>query len=359
MLSRFPVSAAAFLPHETKTLFIMNQKNWLWAFLLPGALALASCAKERLINEPGNLVPKTVMEDASIPAITVNGATLHTEAFGHPDSTMVVVIHGGPGSDYRALLNCKELAQEGYRVVFYDQRGSGLSERFSADFYESLGAELVSLFYDDLHALIGHYRTHPGQKVILIGDSWGGMLAAGYAGRRPGEVQGLAVSEPGGLKWDDVAEYVKRSRSFKLWSEILNDATYLDQFITGDEDEHQILDYKMGLHSSVNEITGEGVHAANLFWRNGAACNASLIGAGQEYEPDFSEGLDQFGAPVLFFYTEKNAAYQLPWAQKVSAPFRHVELFEITGVGHSEMYTVGQVWNNVTKPKLLTFLQSF
>ncbi|RTZ45976.1 hypothetical protein EJ377_15075 [Chryseobacterium arthrosphaerae] len=45
-------------------------------------------------------------------------------------------------------------------------------------------------------------------------------------------------------------DYIKESRSFKLWSEILNDATYLDQFISGKEDQHEILDYKMSMLSS-------------------------------------------------------------------------------------------------------------
>ncbi|NUQ25075.1 MAG: alpha/beta hydrolase [Saprospiraceae bacterium] len=334
----------------------MKPKNWLLVFLLTGALT--SCTKEKLINDPGNLVPETVMEDPSIPAITVNGATLHSEAFGHPDSTMLVVVHGGPGSDYRSLLNIKDLALAGYRVIFYDQRGSGLSERFDADYYESLEEEAVSLFFEDLRGVIAHYRTRSDQRVMLIGDSWGGMLCAGYTGKYPGEVDGLVVSEPGGLRWDDVVDYVKRSRSFKIWGEAFNDATYLDQFITGDKNEHQILDYKAALNSSKNEITGEGVLAPNLFWRSGAVCNAGLFKAGFDYEPDFSIGLEQFEVPVLFIYTEKNTAYQLSWAQRISAVFNQVQLFEITGIGHSEMYTVDHVWTQVTKPALLTYFQS-
>jgi proline iminopeptidase len=184
------------------------------------------------------------------------------------------------------------------------------------------------------------------------------MLCAGYTGKYPGEVDGLVVSEPGGLRWDDVVDYVKRSRSFKIWGEAFNDATYLDQFITGDKNEHQILDYKAALNSSKNEITGEGVLAPNLFWRSGAVCNAGLFKAGFDYEPDFSIGLEQFEVPVLFIYTEKNTAYQLSWAQRISAVFNQVQLFEITGIGHSEMYTVDHVWTQVTKPALLTYFQS-
>ena len=77
------------------------------------ALVLISCKKEQMLDEPGNLVPKTVDQDASLPSISVNGALLHSEAFGPAGGTMVVIIHGGPGSDYRGLLTTKSLADQG------------------------------------------------------------------------------------------------------------------------------------------------------------------------------------------------------------------------------------------------------
>jgi pimeloyl-ACP methyl ester carboxylesterase len=56
----------------------------------------------------------------------VNASKFHAETFGHPTGKMLVILHGGPGGDYRSLLNCKQFADHGYYVVFYDQRGSGL-----------------------------------------------------------------------------------------------------------------------------------------------------------------------------------------------------------------------------------------
>src|SRR6476620_9669553 len=95
----------------------------MFALLALGATFFLSCTKGRMVNEPGYLVPKTVDQDRSLPSITVNGAMLHSEAFGNPDNPIVVIIHGGPGGDYRDLLNSRDLADHGYRVVFYDQRG--------------------------------------------------------------------------------------------------------------------------------------------------------------------------------------------------------------------------------------------
>lgn len=236
-----------------------------------------SCTDERFIDEPGNLVPKTVDQDPGLPSITVNGARLHAEAFGLPDSTMVVGIHGGPGGDYRYLLNSKDLAEFGYRVVLYDQRGSGLSQRFSQKSYTNLGLGALDVLYDELSGVIAHYRTSPEQKVFLIGHSWGAILATGYAGKYPGAVQGLVVCEPGGLLWDDIEESVKESRSFGLFGELLNDAIYLDQFITGKEDEHEILDYKAAMMSSKNDITGDNLIEPGSRWRSGAVITLPFL----------------------------------------------------------------------------------
>ncbi|MDH4185000.1 MAG: hypothetical protein OEV92_12305, partial [Nitrospinota bacterium] len=52
-------------------------------------------------------VAKTVAQDPSLPSIQINGRLLHAQAFGHPDNQVVIVIHGGPGWDYKSLLPLK------------------------------------------------------------------------------------------------------------------------------------------------------------------------------------------------------------------------------------------------------------
>jgi proline iminopeptidase len=322
------------------------------------ALLFFSCAKERFINEPGNLVPKTVDQDPGLPAITVNGVMLHSEAFGNPDSTMIVCLHGGPGGDYRYLLNCRQLADQGYRVIFYDQRGSGLSQRFPENSYSSIGLRALDVMYDELSGVITHYRTRPDQKVYLLGHSWGAILATAYAGKYPDAIQGLVLCEPGGLKWEDIEEYISESRSFDIWSELLNDATYMDQFLSSKEDQHEILDYKYGLLASRNEITGEDNSAPGSKWRSGAVINASMLDLGEEYKPDFSAGINNYHVPVLFFYSEKNKAYSDTWAVKISGAFNSVERTKVSGVGHDGIISDQKAWSQITLPRILTYFNS-
>lgn len=324
-----------------------------------------SCSKENYIDEPGNLVPKTVDQNAALPSIFVNGAQLHSQAFGPEDGTLIICIHGGPGADYRYMLNCKTLATKGYRVVFYDQRGAGLSQRFPRNWYLSQGNDAMDkIFYDELKGVIAHYRTSVSQKVILLGQSWGAMLATAYAGKYPNEINGLIVAEPGGLQWDDVLDYVDKSRSFGLWGETLNDATFIDQFITGNENEHEILDYKLSVLAATNRIVGDmgvklGVNApADVQSRSGAVVSAASFEIGQELKPDFSAGISNFPVKTLFIYSSNNKAYPDSWAEKISSAYVKKEIFKAQGVGHSGMLDQIDFWTATMEPRIISYLQS-
>lgn len=350
---------------KPKVLFKRNDfllKFFLLFFLV---FITMSCQEENYINQSGKLVPKTVTEDASIPSITINGTKLHSQAFGPLNSTLIICIHGGPGDNFRYLLNCKSLAEKGYRVVFYDQVGSGLSQRFSNNWYAEKKENTIELvFYKELKNVIDFYKTNPNQKVVLLTHSWGSILATGFAGKYPNEINGMILAEPGGLKWNDIKAYVESSLSNKLWSEAFNDAAYLDQFITAKENDHNVLDYKLSLLRSSSTITGEDSPklGANVSYypsqRQGAVISKAMFEFGKKYNPDFTIGLNNFNQKVLFLYSSNNKAYSTNWAQKISAVFINKELYQVNGVGHSGMFDQINIWNSITEPKILSYLSN-
>ncbi len=313
---------------------------------------LSACKNPIFIHDEGNLVPKTVEHDASLPSISVNNTKLHAEAFGNANDPMLIVLHGGPGADYRSLLNCKEFANQGFRVIFYDQRGAGLSKRHPKDSYS------IKVMLDDLSAVISHYRTSPNQKVFLAGHSWGAILATAYINTYPSKINGVVLAEPGGFVWQDIVDYVKRSRAIKLTGELANDLFYHDQFITGKESEHAILDYKMSLSSIADghKDNPTGNEGKLLFWRWGAISSQALFEIGQTDKPDWTTNLNQFTTKVLFVYSENNKAYGLQHAQKVSSAYKNVELHKINGAGH-DMLSFPTGWNNFY-PVALAYLNS-
>lgn len=283
-------------------------------------------------NDPGLLVPRTVDEDSSLPSISVNGTKLHSEAFGNPTSPMLVVLHGGPGGDYRALLNCSQFSEDGFYVVFYDQRGSGLSRRHPREIYT------VQLFIDDLDAVIRHYRQRPDQKVILLGQSWGAMLATAYVNTHPESVSGVVMIEPGGFTWGDTEKYMKRVRELKPFDETSNDYVYLDQILTGSD--HNELDYKAALQSAAGFADGNktGYPGPIPFWRFGAVCNSAAMEYARDHPFDFRTNLRQFTTQVLFVYSELNQAYGRAHAELVSSAYPSVQLVQVNGTGHEVPY---------------------
>ena len=108
-------------------------------------------------------VPDTVTTDPSIQHIEIDDVVFHAETFGDPENPVVVVVHGGPGGDYGYLLNLHQLSDD-YFVVFYDQRGAGLSPRVDASEL-SLASSI-----EDLHRIISHYGE--GQPVNLVNETF-------------------------------------------------------------------------------------------------------------------------------------------------------------------------------------------
>ena len=308
-----------------KTLFLV-------LFAMAAAVVTFSSCDTLEWSEPGLLVPRTVDEDPTLPSIFVNGTQLHSETFGNPNDPMIVVIHGGPGSDYRGMLNCSKLAADSFFVVFYDQRGSGLSKRHNKETYKT-----VQLFIDDLDAVIKYYRQ-PGQKVVLMGLSWGAMLATAYVNQYPAEISGVILMEPGGLTWSDTETYIKRWTSLELFDETSNDYVYLDQIVTGDD--HNTLDYKFAVRSSADFAKGNklGIAGPTPFWRMGAVCNSASFEYVKSHPFDFTTNLQQYTTKVLFAYSELSEAYGKAWAEHVSSAYPNVQLAEISGTGHEIPY---------------------
>src|SRR5512147_2075559 len=110
-------------------------------------------------------MPKTTAHDPSLSRTMVNGYAFHTEVYGDERLPTVIVIHGGPGGDITYLKALQALSDE-YRVVFYDQRGTGLSPRENAEEHS------IDLFLNDLDGIVDAFRG--SGQVRLIGHSWGG-----------------------------------------------------------------------------------------------------------------------------------------------------------------------------------------
>lgn len=140
-----------------------------------------------IITEGDYKVEQTVEQNPSLPHTHIGTTALHTETYGCDTNEVVIVLHGGPGMDFRYLLPLQKLADE-YKVVFYDQRGTGLSPRVGS------GELTMNQMRSDLHQIVQTYSE--GRTINLIGHSWGALLASVYSNAYPEKVNKVVLAEP-------------------------------------------------------------------------------------------------------------------------------------------------------------------
>lgn len=104
----------------------------------------------------------------------------------------LVVLHGGPGVVHDYMLSLSDLwTKNEIPVVFYDQIGGGMSTHIperkgDVEFWS------VSLFVAELVNLLKHFKIE--NDFDLLGNSWGGMLAAEFAVTKPKGLKNLVIA---------------------------------------------------------------------------------------------------------------------------------------------------------------------
>ena len=102
----------------------------------------------------------------------------------------LVVLHGGPGCTHDYVDSIKGVAGNGRAVVHYDQIGNGRSTHL-----RDKGPEFWQppLFVEELVNLLSHLGI--AGAAHLLGQSWGGMLAAEHAVLRPKGLKAVVISD--------------------------------------------------------------------------------------------------------------------------------------------------------------------
>jgi proline iminopeptidase len=150
--------------------------------ILPVVLALGGCATPHG-TAAGSATSSSLSEGPH--EVVLNGVRHWYRVAGNAraGAAPVVFLHGGPG---QGSVHFAELVGPGLepslRMVYFDQRGSGRSERPAS------GEYTLPLLVEDLEQL----RLALGvPKLSLIGQSFGGTLALEYAARYPERVERL------------------------------------------------------------------------------------------------------------------------------------------------------------------------
>lgn len=282
-------------------------------------------------------IADTVATDPSIPHIELDGITFHATTFGDPQNPVVVVVHGGPGGAYSYLLNLHQLAND-YFVVFYDQRGAGLSPRVPA-------SELsLQSSIDDLHRIVNHYGK--GEPVYLIGHSWGGMLVGGYIGQYPEFAHKAVLAEPGALTNETLDQFRDRqtaSQDFTYYRILV--PTIFESFHLEPPDTEARMDYIFGQMTEQFVSSGassyqcdEPVKAVQPGVpvppsRFGATAFSTIFGETADLSP-IAENAGNYTNEVLFMAGECNTFIGPDFQREQMSIFPQAQLVVIPDAGH-------------------------
>jgi proline iminopeptidase len=108
----------------------------------------------------------------------------------------IIAVNGGPGLSHAYMMQ-NDLWQRvaSHRlVVLYDQRGTGASKRLQSNAPQTMEAQVA-----DLDAV---RKALALDRVAVLGDSYGGMIAMAYAAAHPEHVARLILSDSAAPSWN-------------------------------------------------------------------------------------------------------------------------------------------------------------
>ena len=163
----------------------MNRRRFASAL----ATVLAGASLAGVAAAPGQ---KPVPTEMRVP---VGNASLYVREVGR--GRPLIVLHGGPDFDQAYLQPELDELADTYRLIYYDQRGRGKSA-------ENVRPEDVTLASDleDLDRVRRHVRL---DAPVLLGHSWGTVLALEFALRNPTLVSHLVLMNPAPVSQAQVA----------------------------------------------------------------------------------------------------------------------------------------------------------
>ena len=106
----------------------------------------------------------------------------------------VILLHGGPGFDHSNFKPDFSRLAEVAQVVYLDHRGNGRSDRGDPEKWN------LPQWGDDLRAFCEALEI---ERPIVLGDSFGGMVAMSYATRHPDHPAKLVLSSTAAVSRQD------------------------------------------------------------------------------------------------------------------------------------------------------------
>ncbi len=235
---------------------------------------------------------------------------------------VLFLLHGGPGGDHGSFKKTVGKLRDVAQLVYIDHRGSGRSDP----------VDIESCTLDNNIEDIERLRLHLGlESISLLGSSYGGMVAQGYAIRYPDALDRLVLcaTAPSFRFLAEARKKVEQegSEEQKLVCQWLWDGTF--------ESLAQLKRYYRAMapwysvsfqEEKFEQSWGRGI-------RNFQQTNLGFASFLREF--DFTEQLDQVRCPTLVLAGEKDWICSAAQSREIAERIRNVELHVFSNAAHS------------------------
>jgi proline iminopeptidase len=245
--------------------------------------------------------------------IKIENGNLNYKTFGK--GYPILIINGGPGMNCEGFSSLAKLLSDKYMAILYDQRGTGKSNLSKVD----SSTVTMNLMAQDIESLRQHLKI---KEWIVLGHSFGGIMAQYYASKYPESIKAMILSGSGGIDMG-VFDFV--------------DATITNRLGKSEKDSLQ--------YWSEKRQNGDTSFYAKLQW---AKALATIYVYDKKYAPQIAERLTQ-GKPQITGLVYKDL-YKIKYDCK--EPLSHFEkpVLIIQGrqdiVGDEAAYKEHQVLKN-------------
>ena len=162
-------------------------------------------------------------------AYNADGSSTYYRIYG--SGAPLLIINGGPGMNSNGFESLAEHLAPNNKVILYDQRGTGKSA-----VAVSKKTISIDIMVDDIETLRKHLKI---KKWIVLGHSFGGMLASYYATKHPSSFESLILSSSGGVDLG-LLDYVGEAINSKLTKTELDSLQYYNAQLARGNSAHAI-----------------------------------------------------------------------------------------------------------------------
>ena len=268
--------------------------------------------------------------------VVLNGVRLWYRVAGttKPGVPPVLFLHGGPGyNSYSFEAIEGPLLERSLRMIYFDQRGSGRSERPWTRDYK------MQTLVADVEAL---RKSLGAAKLAIIGHSFGGTLALEYAAAHPDRVAKLVLVD---ILWDAPLQCRYRRRALEelrpqAYARVAKDTVDSAGVRRSDCElefrglqgaEREQFSNEMMFPDSARRVMQDSIDKASGLRNTGELSNTLLNAGLLNYQFTHYDALKM---PVLVVVGGKDRAVGGPPQEVLAARLPHAKLLELPKGGH-------------------------